>query len=607
MAAGKCDALLSFANLQLSRVARPSHVNLSYVVEQAIVQNAGLIVCVHDGELFYQIADAKAKHVMHGDRDRAWQALNVIFHTLRHAASSLPATSGTKCWQHSLRDDQKQNIFRWGDGLGLPTFLWHREEYQAEDAPWGAGYRAERTSTTSARGRSSPAAAGANNRSMAAAPPRPDALIDADDDAMAMVHEPSSTPPNERPVVGHEPPKEGAAWEAAAARARFLWPEHTYFGELVRGLPPMPAFRSAMRRAKLPWGARSMTMRYRGSAIGRTRQHVLTCARMPQNLSAWYGPRGAVAGRFFGKVLDSAKIGWTSVGGLQLHPAGTPPTATSTSSSHADGDGGGGGTTTQDGTGSLGAYGAHKHVLWLPGGADWSSALSRLLSAGAAVYMPADLGASHSLLTFMLLERCKQCVVGFYRLGDAWRDRPANVWRPASWLPYAELDVELKRNGRVLAANTSVCVALSEAYGAHAAKAEGYAQRLAAFEEEELRPACMVRYMRALIDGLPQKVLDTQVLDRARDAEAAWAAAHPQYVVGSKNRSSSSAAEAMATAGAAPPAAADDARGGFRHFTCAHSHDLARRLIKHGVPLAHERFDAWFDTARNCALREAPL
>ena len=62
--------------------------------------------------------------------------------------------TGTKCFQMSGRDDQKQNIFGVGDGFGLPAFVWHQstqlpnQSYaQIESAvvPWSAKYRPDPT------------------------------------------------------------------------------------------------------------------------------------------------------------------------------------------------------------------------------------------------------------------------------------------------------------------------------------------------------------------------------------------------------------------------------------------------------------------------------
>jgi hypothetical protein len=43
---------------------------------------------------------------------------------------------------------------------------------------------------------------------------------------------------------------------------------------------------------------------------------------------------------------------------------------------------------SRGGEGGLSAFGASKHVLWLPGGADWSSALNRLMAVGSTWRSP---------------------------------------------------------------------------------------------------------------------------------------------------------------------------------------------------------------------------
>ena len=42
--------------------------------------------------------------------------------------------------------------------------------------------------------------------------------------------------------------------------------------------------------------------------------------------------------------------------------------------------------------------------------------------------------------------------------------------------------------------------------------------------------------------------------------------------------------------------------GRFHNFSCEAQRAFAFRLAKRGIP-AVERFDAWFDAARKCALR----
>ena len=82
---------------------RPSIVaaNVSRILEQQRRQSAGLIVCLHEGHVLYQPADGRTRHVMHGDRDRAWQTLNVLFRwrvSLAHGRAALPSA----CTGHSV-------------------------------------------------------------------------------------------------------------------------------------------------------------------------------------------------------------------------------------------------------------------------------------------------------------------------------------------------------------------------------------------------------------------------------------------------------------------------------------------------------------------------
>ena len=65
-----CGVLLDFAREQL-RTFHHTVANVSRILEQQRRQSAGLIVCLHEGHVLYQPAD-DARHVMHGDRDRAW-------------------------------------------------------------------------------------------------------------------------------------------------------------------------------------------------------------------------------------------------------------------------------------------------------------------------------------------------------------------------------------------------------------------------------------------------------------------------------------------------------------------------------------------------------
>ena len=302
-------------------------------------------------------------------------------------------------------------------------------------------------------------------------------------------------------------------------------------GELMRNLPPSPILRAALDREALPWTARRDRMRYRGSTIGFTRQYILECAEHPAGLSA-FGPVGERAARFFTSVADFNLIGWTAAGSLIKRV----------------GDGGGGGNGIDNATSSLGVFGSYKHVLWLPGGEDWSSALGRLMATGGALYMPSDLASSHSLNTYMLLERCAQCVIGFRRVASDVQ------------LEYAEVNEALRRTPPLAAVNSSVCVSLAEAYEAYAGQAEAFARSLRSFVRRELHSDCVMRYRGMLIERLPQTVIQS-----------------------------------------------NDALGKLTNFSCDYQRRFAQWIDRAHPPKrssATRSFDAWFDSSRGCALRE---
>ena len=124
----------------------------------------------------------------------------------------------------------------------------------------------------------------------------------------------------------------------------------------------------------------------------------------------------------------------------------------------------------------------YKHITWLPGGADWSSGLNQFMAYGSALYMPADLNESHSLNTKMLLERCDRCVVAFNR----------------------------RRSG-------GTCDAFAEAFLLEEASgsAELIAGRLSRFVRTELHPDCVDQYLTAIVDGLPQTVIESEAVTDA--------------------------------------------------------------------------------------------
>lgn len=490
-------------------------VNVSRLSAGRRHQQSGLVVCVHGGEVFFQINDPNTRHAWHGDVDRVWGTLQTVYQTLR-----VSQFSGSKCFQFSGRDDQKQNIVGVGDGFGLPAFVWHLGSanepgdsslLETSVVPWPRDYRAEECCREAAK--------------------------------------------------------------AQRSRSHFLWPEPNYFGELVRWLPPIPTLHSllvpSVRASRAaagggsgsftlpPWEKRRDTMRYRGSSVTPTRQHILHCARHSADLAN----ASAQAAAFFGRSADFGQIAWK--GG-------------EFSSDH-DQDAAKGRDVEGRGVlphSSLLAFSNHKHVLWLPGGADWSMALARLTLMGAALYMPRDMRASHSLYSHALLELCRDCVVGFRR------GPPRGGYLATDFLPYG-------RKGTlalppVLSAG-SICVSLSDAFMSATAEpvatdavggvkgAHERATRLSQFVEDELHPICAVRYMAALLRGLRQTVVDAERLAQiARD-------------------NSGRGARGELSAGGAS----------FRRFDCAFQHAHVRRLqTAYGpntAPRAVEAFASWFD------------
>jgi hypothetical protein len=83
-----------------------------------------------------------------------------------------------------------------------------------------------------------------------------------------------------------------------------------------------------------------------------------------------------------------------------------------------------------------------------------------------------------------------------------------------------------------------------------------WAAAVVAQVRDELHSECVLRYMRAIVDGLPQTVVHEEAL------------------------------------------------ASFRNFSCEYQRAEADRLRLHGVAEALDRFDAWFDADRGCALRE---
>eukprot|EP00966_Prymnesium_polylepis_P329940 7385619-Prymnesium_polylepis.1 len=362
MAPPRCAALTEFAREQLAR-ATPSEVNVSALIANFRRQQAGLVVCVHNGAVRYQ--ESHTRSTWHGEADRAWGALSVVYQWLLRTR-----WNGTACFQHSGRDDQRQTINPSGrdDGLLLPAMLWHYWQNEQQVAP---------------------------------------------------------------------------------ARAFFLWPEHNYEGEITRGQPPTHAFRMLVASRALPWSERRDRLRFRGSAgISRVRIDILNCAKRP----AKAGPARGVAD-FYRTRTDIDELNWGSTQGR------------------------GGNASTADATAML-RFAEFRHALWLPGAFDWSSSLNKLMALGSNLVMPADISQSHSLNSFMLLERCKGCVTTFNRTADN-------------------------------------CVALMDAFRGQAeALSENTARRLSAFVGTELSTECVDEYMRVILDGLPQRVHETETMGK---------------------------------------------------------------------------------------------
>ena len=78
------------------------------------------MICVRNGTMHYQ--ESHARSTWHGEADRAWGALSVVYQWLLRTR-----WNGTVCFQHSGRDDQRQTIDPNGvdDGFRLPAMLWH--------------------------------------------------------------------------------------------------------------------------------------------------------------------------------------------------------------------------------------------------------------------------------------------------------------------------------------------------------------------------------------------------------------------------------------------------------------------------------------------------
>ena len=142
-----CRALLNSATDQLRNSTSRSVVNVSQLSANRRLQQSGLVVCVHGGDVYFQLNDPSMKHAWHGDIDRIWGALQSVFQTIR-----IMKFRGTKCFQFSGRDDQKQTIAGVGDGFGLPAMVWHLGSakepgdsvlLETSVVPWPRDYRPE--------------------------------------------------------------------------------------------------------------------------------------------------------------------------------------------------------------------------------------------------------------------------------------------------------------------------------------------------------------------------------------------------------------------------------------------------------------------------------
>lgn len=344
-----CSVLLEFAHEQLAR-AHAQTLNFSRFTMLQQRKATGMLVCVVNGSVFYQ--ESHAKHMWHGEADRAFGMLSVVWQWLRRTGWSGPP----RCFQLSGRDDQ---IYQ--SGLHLPTMLFHRGRYQHQT--------------------------------------------------------------------------EGDSY--------FLWPEHNFEGELTRSQPPTRTFRKQTAEAAKPWSERLPLLRFRGSPIHTTRQTILSCATRSKD---------AEVREFYANHTDISSVRISSVQGdvnrsLQQH--------------------------------GMDAFHSFQHVLWLPGGNDWSSSLNSLMALGSTLYMPGDLHESHSLNTYLLLERCSHCVVAFNRSVDS-------------------------------------CKALATAFewAQEQGRARKAAARLASFVNDEVSPDCMDAYMSTILAGLPQTVLEIDAIPR---------------------------------------------------------------------------------------------
>lgn len=370
-------------------LAEPTTLDLSELNGFAL--RVGLAVCVHNGEVYY-VMPQKTKHLMEGEIDRIFSALQVVYQWLQRTRWR----GATKCFQHSLRDDQSHSILNVVDGrrdtLGLPAMLWHF------CAPL-----AERTRR----------ACGA-------------------------------------PRTGNH----------------FLWPEYDYEGSVTHHQPPTRNFRNKIeQRSALAWQERREHMPYRTGyealRLSGIRRAVLGCARSVKSLPP---ERSTPASELFRSVADIDVMDWNWRSENKSQSEMTDVAA---------------------------RFATSRYALWLPGKAGWSTSLNQLMAVGAALFVPANVSDRHSLNSLALLEYCPH-------------SGPSGLRSPAH-----ECLIEFARK-------PNVCSELMATLERHHHHAEQHTSKLHAFVGSELHPDCVDEYQRIILEGLPQTVQNTSLLEWAQ-------------------------------------------------------------------------------------------
>ena len=377
-----CGTLLTFAYEQLA--GAPTHVvDVHQVVTNP--RDAGLTICLHGGQIHFH--EGHYKHAWHGSADRAYNAIQVM-----HQWLSRTQYNGTRCFEHSGRDDQRILSRGRGGSQDLPVLLWH----------WCYGDR----------------------------------------EGDSRCRRPSSL---------------GGVGDGSGLG--FLWPEHDYEGTIGQHQPPTREMRADIARIARPWKDRSEErLRYRGSAFPSARLAKLMRCSM-------YDPLGS---DFFTRRTDFRTIDWRSKDVAQAESSFNWSRVGLEQWSAHD---------ALPADMQMEQNARYKHLLWLPGAGEWSSSLNRYMAFGATLFMPQDIGRSHSLNSLMLLERCGPCVVPFN---------------------YSRFE-------------SRMCGSLRNAFEAHQTDAEEIAAQLTRFVAQQLAPDCVDRYMSAILEGLPQTVVNIVV------------------------------------------------------------------------------------------------